>query len=435
MTVLTSDANVDAFESDWTSPRGAGFDGVVCAAPNARRARTRLRTMVPGIRLAGGDANDQARVSTHRATPSPGADWLVVGRAVRGRGRSRASGRRGHRGRRRRSTGALARARPELTGCRRKEALRILSAACRPGGRRMPLPPALTPEQRQAALEKAAEARRQRAEVKEKLKQGSLESRRAVRPGHARRHTRQAEGRERARVAARRRQGAGAPDHGGARDQREPSPPRSRAQPARGRCSCHPEDRARGLTGSPARARRPVRGRQGHGRQQALLERDPHLWLSVSATTRPPRPGEVDGVDYRFVTRDEFEALRDAGGLPRVVRGLRRPEGNAPGAGGGAPRRRPRRGPRDRRPGRPRGTREVPRGAPGVRAARRPARSSTAASSSAGRTTRGRSSGASPRRPPKRPRRSSSTRWWSTTTSDPAVDKVAAILRSRRLAQ
>ena len=38
----------------------------------------------------------------------------------------------------------------------------------------MPLPPALTPEQRQAALEKAAEARRQRAEVKAKLKQGSM---------------------------------------------------------------------------------------------------------------------------------------------------------------------------------------------------------------------------------------------------------------------
>ena len=38
----------------------------------------------------------------------------------------------------------------------------------------MPLPPALTPEQRQAALAKAAAARRQRAEVKEKLKMGSL---------------------------------------------------------------------------------------------------------------------------------------------------------------------------------------------------------------------------------------------------------------------
>ncbi len=38
----------------------------------------------------------------------------------------------------------------------------------------MPLPPALTPEQRQAALKKAAAARRQRAEVKEKLKMGSI---------------------------------------------------------------------------------------------------------------------------------------------------------------------------------------------------------------------------------------------------------------------
>jgi hypothetical protein len=38
----------------------------------------------------------------------------------------------------------------------------------------MPLPPTLTPEQRQAALEKAGDARRQRAEVKAKLKQGSL---------------------------------------------------------------------------------------------------------------------------------------------------------------------------------------------------------------------------------------------------------------------
>jgi hypothetical protein len=38
----------------------------------------------------------------------------------------------------------------------------------------MPLPPALSPEQRQAALEKAAAARRARAELKEKLKMGSI---------------------------------------------------------------------------------------------------------------------------------------------------------------------------------------------------------------------------------------------------------------------
>ena len=38
----------------------------------------------------------------------------------------------------------------------------------------MPLPPQLDPAQRQAALEKAAAARRQRAELKEKLKAGSI---------------------------------------------------------------------------------------------------------------------------------------------------------------------------------------------------------------------------------------------------------------------
>lgn len=38
-----------------------------------------------------------------------------------------------------------------------------------------------------------------------------------------------------------------------------------------------------------------------------------NLWLSVSATTRPPRPGEVDGVHYRFVTDEEFDDLIDAG--------------------------------------------------------------------------------------------------------------------------
>jgi len=35
----------------------------------------------------------------------------------------------------------------------------------------------------------------------------------------------------------------------------------------------------------------------------------------VSATNRPPRPDEVDGRDYRFLSTPEFEALRDAGGL------------------------------------------------------------------------------------------------------------------------
>jgi guanylate kinase len=46
-----------------------------------------------------------------------------------------------------------------------------------------------------------------------------------------------------------------------------------------------------------------------------LLDREPGLEWSVSANSRPPRPGEVDGVDYHFVGREEFERLRDAGGF------------------------------------------------------------------------------------------------------------------------
>lgn len=40
-----------------------------------------------------------------------------------------------------------------------------------------------------------------------------------------------------------------------------------------------------------------------------IRARYPGVWLSVSATTRPPRPGEIDGVHYRFVSPEEFDAM------------------------------------------------------------------------------------------------------------------------------
>ncbi|MEY8655484.1 guanylate kinase [Brachybacterium paraconglomeratum] len=45
----------------------------------------------------------------------------------------------------------------------------------------------------------------------------------------------------------------------------------------------------------------------------AIRARYPQIWLSVSATTRPPRPGEVDGVHYRFVGEEEFSRLIEDG--------------------------------------------------------------------------------------------------------------------------
>jgi len=40
-----------------------------------------------------------------------------------------------------------------------------------------------------------------------------------------------------------------------------------------------------------------------------LLENDGHICISVSVTTRPPRPGEVDGKDYHFVDQAEFDRM------------------------------------------------------------------------------------------------------------------------------
>jgi guanylate kinase len=46
---------------------------------------------------------------------------------------------------------------------------------------------------------------------------------------------------------------------------------------------------------------------------RGLMERLPQLELSVSATTRRPRPGETEGVDYHFLSPEEFERRIEAG--------------------------------------------------------------------------------------------------------------------------
>jgi len=85
VTVLTSDPNLEALDARMDVARDAGCDGVVCAGTDVARARARgLRTMVPGIRLAGGEHHDQARVDTPADAIARGADWLVIGRTVTG---------------------------------------------------------------------------------------------------------------------------------------------------------------------------------------------------------------------------------------------------------------------------------------------------------------------------------------------------------------
>lgn len=48
---------------------------------------------------------------------------------------------------------------------------------------------------------------------------------------------------------------------------------------------------------------------------QEVLKSDPHFTVSVSATTRAPRVGEIDGVHYNFLTKEAFEAKIAAGGM------------------------------------------------------------------------------------------------------------------------
>ena len=63
----------------------AGAHGIVCAGPEVpmvRAAHARLRALVPGIRLGGTPAHDQARVMTPREAADAGASYLVIGRTV-----------------------------------------------------------------------------------------------------------------------------------------------------------------------------------------------------------------------------------------------------------------------------------------------------------------------------------------------------------------
>ncbi|MEO7040084.1 MAG: guanylate kinase [Candidatus Elarobacter sp.] len=61
-----------------------------------------------------------------------------------------------------------------------------------------------------------------------------------------------------------------------------------------------------------------VSGPSGAGKDtlvEGLMTRHDRLLYSISATTRAPRPGERDNVDYFFLERDEFERRRAAGGF------------------------------------------------------------------------------------------------------------------------
>lgn len=60
-----------------------------------------------------------------------------------------------------------------------------------------------------------------------------------------------------------------------------------------------------------------VSGPSGCGKGTVLAEilKQDNVYYSVSATTRAPRPGEINGVNYHFLSKDEFEKLIENGGM------------------------------------------------------------------------------------------------------------------------
>jgi orotidine-5'-phosphate decarboxylase len=90
VTVLTSDADTSDFERRLRVAIGAACRGVVCSVQEIARVRQAAPgfiTIVPGVRLAGSDDNDQARVGRPGEVAAAGADLLVVGRTVTGAAR------------------------------------------------------------------------------------------------------------------------------------------------------------------------------------------------------------------------------------------------------------------------------------------------------------------------------------------------------------
>jgi orotidine-5'-phosphate decarboxylase len=85
VTVLTSDPDTSAFDARLATAIDAGCEGVVCSVQEVarvKRARADFVTVVPGVRLAGGDTHDQSRIGTPAEVARAGADVLVIGRAV-----------------------------------------------------------------------------------------------------------------------------------------------------------------------------------------------------------------------------------------------------------------------------------------------------------------------------------------------------------------
>lgn len=170
-------------------------------------------------------------------------------------------------------------------------------------------PPALSTEQRRAALEKAKESRRERAEVKRQITVGEMNIFQAINdPRESIRRMRVFDllsalpgvGKARAALIMERRNISANRRIGGLGHLQLEALGRelavARSSPVRGNLVV-------------------ISGPGGVGKSTitAQLREDPRFWISVSATTRQPRVGEAEGIDYLFYSPRRFQELIDEG--------------------------------------------------------------------------------------------------------------------------
>ena len=202
---------------------GASCSPATCPSPGQPAVGVPLPDPLlegPGdLRQGGaGPRSSSRRTTSWRATsPPPTARWSEAA------GRPDASEARGPRGR------PGARSRPTGGPTRAIVVSRPWPALTYP---LMPQPPILTPEQRKAALAKAAIARKERAELKDHLKTGRVSFKELLGKADGDDIVGKMKVARRPRVPARHGQGQGPAPHGAGRDQRDPPPPGPRCQAA-----------------------------------------------------------------------------------------------------------------------------------------------------------------------------------------------------------
>jgi guanylate kinase len=169
----------------------------------------------------------------------------------------------------------------------------------------MPLPPKLTPQEREAALLAATAARRERSEVKSALKNSGISIFDVINSASA------AIQKMRVRELLESVPGVGKLRAEAIMERAKISPTRRIAGLGRNQITALKGELAMSKVDPQRGTLIVMSGPGGVGKSTITreLKNDPRFWISISATTRDPREGEREGVDYFFYTDSKFDQL------------------------------------------------------------------------------------------------------------------------------